>query len=300
MKLYQLTASDRNIVGVEFDRGMINFTEAFQVYNFIKKKRMMVRIGSLQELISMDGFSDELILRVFDYLETHSLWEQFLIEENYIIEAPIKNPGKILCVGLNYISHAAEGGQSLPDEPIFFNKAGSIVIGMDDSIELPLGVGRVDHELELAVIISRKAKNVTVDDFEQYVAGYTIFNDITARDMQRGFKETGKPWFLSKSLDTFGPMGPCMVTSKELPFPFDLEMELRVNGEVRQKANTANMVFKIPHLISWVSQYLTLLPGDVISTGTTQGISPLNAGDQVEAEIERIGILKNSVINAKT
>ena len=134
MKLYQLSLSEQFVVGVEIDRGLINFTEAFQAYNFIKKKRMMVKFGSIQDLISLPYFSDDLILRVFDYLETHNFWDQFVIKDEYVTLAPILNPGKILCVGLNYLAHAAEGGQNIPDEPLYFCKVGSIVIGHNEII----------------------------------------------------------------------------------------------------------------------------------------------------------------------
>jgi 5-oxopent-3-ene-1,2,5-tricarboxylate decarboxylase/2-hydroxyhepta-2,4-diene-1,7-dioate isomerase len=295
MKLFQLALTREQAIGVEIDRGLINFTEAFQTYNFIRKKRMMVKLGSIQELISLSDFSDDLILRVFDYLETHNLWEQFIIQDDYDIKAPILNPGKILCVGLNYIAHAAEGGQDVPDKPNFFGKVGSSVIGTDEGILLPDGVGRVDYELELAVVISKKARNINPDHFEKYVAGYTVFNDVTARDLQKAAKTAGRPWFLSKNMDTFGPMGPCLVTPRELPYPFDLDTELRLNGEVKQKSNTGNMIFKIPQLLSMISKYLTLYPGDLISTGTSEGVGGIKRGDLIEAEIEKIGILRNKV-----
>ena len=295
MKLYQLSLSEQFVIGVEIDRGLINFTEAFQAYNFIKKKRMMVKFGSIQDLISLPYFSDDLILRVFDYLETHNFWDQFVIKDEYVILAPILNPGKILCVGLNYLAHAAEGGQNIPDEPMYFCKVGSIVIGQNDVVRIPASVTRVDFELELAVVIGKTAYQVEQENFENYIAGYTILNDITARDMQRGFKTAGQPWFLSKNMDTFAPMGPCLITPKEIPYPFSLDLELKVNGEVKQKSNTSNMIFKIPQLISFISKYLTLRPGDVISTGTTEGIGTLTHGDLIEASIEKIGSLNNTV-----
>lgn len=295
MKLYQLSTAEQFVIAVEIDRGLINFTDAFQTYNFIKKKRMMVKLSSIQDLISLPNFSDDLILRVFDYLETHNLWDQFVIKDEYDTLAPVLNPGKILCVGLNYLAHAAEGGHDIPDEPLFFSKVGSIVIGPNDVVRIPTLVDRVDYELELAVVIGKPAYQVQQDDFEKYIAGYTILNDITARNMQRGFKKSGQPWFLSKNMDTFAPMGPCLITPKEMVYPFNLDMELKVNGIIKQKSNTANMIFKIPQLLSFISQYLTLQPGDVISTGTSEGVGALNDGDLIEASIEKIGTLYNTV-----
>ncbi len=296
MKIYQLVVNHEKVVAIEMDRGLVDFTGAFQSYNFIKKNRMMVRIGSIKNFLTSGFLSDDKILNVFDFLESHNFWEQFIIKGDYKIVAPILNPGKIIAIGLNYASHALEGGRDVPDEPIFFDKAGSVVIGHNDEIQIPANAGRVDHEIELAVVIRKKAKNIIRENYIDYVFGYTIFNDITARDMQRREKEKQQPWFRSKNFDTFGPMGPCIVTPKKIPDPHNLEMELRLNDTIRQKSNTGNMVFKIPQLMEYITKYLTLYPGDLISTGTPEGISQLHAGDVVEAEISHIGVLRNRVI----
>ncbi len=299
MKLYQLLLKDEKVVAVEVDRGLVNFTAAYHAYNFLKKDKMAVRIPTLFQLLQFPGFSDELILKVLDYLESHNLWEYYLITENYRILAPVLQPGKIIAIGLNYAAHAAEGGRSAPEEPIFFGKVGSIVIGPDDNIRIPPRVGRVDHELELGVIIGKKASRISEDEAYQYVAGYTVFNDVTARALQRQDKAAQNPWFRSKNMDTFAPMGPCMVTRNGISDPMNLQMELRVNGVVRQKVSTANMIFPIPTLLAYVTRYLTLYPGDVLATGTPEGVSELHEGNVVEAEIERIGILRNTVALAK-
>jgi 2-keto-4-pentenoate hydratase/2-oxohepta-3-ene-1,7-dioic acid hydratase in catechol pathway len=256
---------------------------------------MMVKMASVKDLFNTHNYSEELILRTFDCLDSHNLWDQFLLNKDYKIVAPIQNPGKIIAIGLNYTAHASEGGREVPENPFYFAKVGSVVIGQDSEILIPSHTGRVDHELELAVVMGKKAKHVHSENVEEYIAGYTIFNDVTARDMQKQAKISQGPWFQSKNFDTFGPMGPCLVTRNDLPLPIMLDMELRVNGIGRQRSNTENMVFNIPQLISYITKYITLYPGDLISTGTPEGVGELLDGDIVEAEIEKIGILRNKV-----
>jgi len=295
MKIYQLSVNNEKLIAIEVDKGLLNFTRAFQMFNFIKKNRMMVKISTINELINLPNYSVNLIQQVFDFLETHNLWDRFFVKNEYKILAPIPKPSKIIAIGLNYAAHASEGGKEVPEEPIFFDKVGSVVIGQDDEINIPSDIGRVDHELELAVIIGKEAKNVQPENSEKFIAGYTIFNDITARNIQKEAKLKGQPWFRSKNFDTFGPMGPCMVTTNDLPLPLELDMELRINEIGRQKSNTNHMVFKVPQLMAYITRYLTLYPGDLISTGTPEGISELHEDDIVEAEIEKIGVLRNRV-----
>lgn len=296
MKIFQLSVNREKIVAVEVERGLVDLTGAFHAYNFMKKNRMMIKLCSIIDFFCLPDFTEDIILRTFDFLESHNLWEQFIVKDNYKILAPIQNPGKIIAVGLNYAAHVNESGKEVPTEPVFFDKAGSVVIGKDDEIIIPSEVGRVDHEIELAVIIGKSAKNVKQENFENYIAGYTIFNDITARDLQKQAKLLQQPWFRSKNFDTFGPMGPCLVTTADIPFPVELEMELRVDEIARQKSNTGNMIFKLPQLMEYITRYLTLYPGDLISTGTPEGVGELSDGSIVEAEIEQIGVLSNKVV----
>lgn len=205
-------------------------------------------------------------------------------------------PGKLICLGRNYALHAAESGFDVPKEPIIFLKSSSCVIGQDEDIVYPPFVGRLDPEVELAVVIGRTCKNVKKADAYDYVFGYCVMNDVTARDMQEADIAEKNPWFRSKSLDTFGPMGPWIVTRDEVGDPGKLELELRVNGQTRQKDTTAHMIFDVPTLIQFISGLMTLYPGDVISTGTPHGIAPLAVGDVVEAEVSGVGILRNRVI----
>lgn len=209
--------------------------------------------------------------------------------------APIPRPSKIIALGRNYRAHALESGHDIPDEPVLFAKAPSSVIGPGAAIVYPDGVKRLDPEIELGVVIGRKARFVSETEALDHVAGYTIVNDVTARDVQRRDQERKWPWFRSKSFDTFCPMGPYLVLRDQVPDPHNLELSLRVNGELRQHSTTSKMIFPIPHIIAFISNYMTLEPGDVIATGTPEGIAPLNRGDLVECTITGLGTLVNRV-----
>ncbi len=210
---------------------------------------------------------------------------------------PLLRPGKIICLGLNYKSHAAEGGWDVPQEPVYFEKSSSCIIPHKAQIRLPEDIGRIDPEVEIAVIIGRMCKNEDLKSAESAIAGYTILNDVTARSMQRQDQSKKYPWFRSKSMDTFCPVGPWIVTTDEINWKDDLKIELRINRETKQSSRTSNMIFSIPEIIVAITRYLTLYPGDIISTGTPEGISPIKPGDFVECEIEKIGILANPVIS---
>jgi len=197
-------------------------------------------------------------------------------------------PSKIVCVGRNYAAHAAEHQAEVPEEPMLFLKPPSALIGHQMPISFPDGIGRVDHEAELAVIMKRQARRVSRDEALAYVLGYTCANDVSARAYQ---KKDGQ-WGRAKGFDTFCPLGPWISTDIN---PLDVAVRARVNGEVRQNARTSAMIFDVPTLISFISHVMTLQPGDVILTGTPAGVSELLDGDEVTIEIEGIGALTNSV-----
>jgi 2-keto-4-pentenoate hydratase/2-oxohepta-3-ene-1,7-dioic acid hydratase in catechol pathway len=206
--------------------------------------------------------------------------------------APVA-PSKIVCVGRNYREHAAELGNKMPDEPLLFLKAPSAVIASGDSIELPLQSEQVEHEGELGVVIGRRAKQLTNDeDPLDYVLGYTCVNDVTARDLQRKDVQFTR----AKSFDTFCPVGPFIVAGLD---PLNLGVVTRVNGAVKQSGRTADMAFSVPFLVRYISNVMTLYPGDLIATGTPAGVSPMKDGDTVEVEIEGIGVLRNIVCDEK-
>ena len=212
----------------------------------------------------------------------------------------IARPSKIVCVGLNYRGHAAETNAPVPREPVLFFKAASALCGANDDLILPRGSEKTDWEVELAVVIGRRAKYVERDEAIAYVAGYALHNDYSEREYQL---ERGGQWVKGKSCDTFAPLGPYLVTRDEVPDPHNLRLWLKVNGELMQEANTSDLIFDIPTLISYTSQFMTLLPGDVISTGTPAGVGLgrkppryLRHGDVVEAGIDGLGTSFQRVI----
>jgi len=199
-------------------------------------------------------------------------------------------PTKIIALGLNYRDHAAEFGHPVPDEPLIFMKPSTSVIGPDADIVYPRMSRRVDYEAELAVVIGKTARHAPEDQALDYVLGYTAFNDVTARDLQ---KKDGQ-FTRAKGFDTFAPLGPWIET--DLPDPDNLTVEAYLNGERRQHSSTSNMVFGVAHLISFISRIMTLLPGDVIATGTPSGIGPMRVGDVIEIRVEGIGALRNRLV----
>ena len=199
---------------------------------------------------------------------------------------PPTRPSKIVAVGLNYKAHAEEMGKPLPDEPLLFMKPSTAVISNKMKIILPQMSERVDYEGELAIVIGRKCKNISEEEAKNYILGYTCFNDVTARDLQ---KKDGQ-YTRAKSFDTFAPYGPWINTEIE---PDNLNITTKVNGEIKQTGNTSDMIFSPYKLVSFISKIMTLLPGDVVITGTPPGVGPLNDGDKVEVEIEGIGTLIN-------
>jgi len=206
--------------------------------------------------------------------------------------APV-TPSKIVCVGRNYREHAAELGNKMPDEPLLFLKPSSCIVGNGDRIELPPQSQQVEHEGELGVVIGRSAKKLSDDDDPlSYVLGYTCVNDVTARDLQRKDVQFTR----GKSFDTFCPVGPWVTSDID---PTRVDVTTRVNGEVKQNGNTADMAFPVSFLIRYISNIMTLNPGDLIATGTPAGVSKMKHGDQVEVEVAGIGILRNSIYDPR-
>jgi len=218
--------------------------------------------------------------------------------------SPITNPNKVIAIGLNYIDHIKESNAAVPKIPIMFTKYTSSIVGNGDEVRWdPTLSEKVDWEVELAVVIGKSAYRVSEEDAFDYVVGYTVCNDVSARDLQT---ERGDQWIRGKSLDTFCPLGPCIVTKDEIKDPHNLKLKTTVNGKVMQDSNTKELLFKIPHLISYLSQAFTLQPGDVIITGTPPGVGMgmkppvyLKDGDVMTVEIEGIGELTNSCVEIK-
>lgn len=216
---------------------------------------------------------------------------------------PVPDPQKIVCVGLNYRDHAAETGAPIPREPVLFSKFASALIGPDEPIVLPAVSNKVDFEAELVLVVGRKGRNLAADTAMECLAGYTVGHDVSARDWQ--LEKDGKQWLAGKTFDTFAPTGPHLVTRDEVPDPHSLPIRLRLNGRTMQDSNTRQMIFPAGAVLAYVSQVVTLLPGDLIFTGTPPGVGVarkpqvfLKGGDMVEVEIEGLGVLRNQVVQA--
>src|SRR5581483_2694216 len=223
----------------------------------------------------------------------------FIPVESVRLRAPISRPGKIACVGLNYALHSREQDRDPPRKPVFFLKSNNTICGPGDPIVLPINSNEVDYEAEFAVVIGKRGKRIPVEKAFEHIVGYMILNDVTARDMQYGDRQ----WFRGKSCDTFGPTGPWIVTKDEIPDPENLGISLTLNGKTMQDSRTSDLIFKIPFLISYLSQSLTWEVGDVLSTGTPGGVGRyrqppvyLQAGDNVSVTVEKIGTLSNPVV----
>jgi 2-keto-4-pentenoate hydratase/2-oxohepta-3-ene-1,7-dioic acid hydratase in catechol pathway len=200
-------------------------------------------------------------------------------------------PSKIIALGVNYRSHGEEMSHRIPTEPLIFLKPSTSVIGPEDNIIYPESSQRVDYEGELGVVIKSITQHISKEEAVHHILGYTCVNDVTARDLQ----SKDKQWTRSKSFDTFCPIGPCIETELD---PASLSLETCLNGEIKQKTSTANLIFPVFELVSFISHIMTLLPGDVIATGTTSGIGPMQPGDTVEVKIENIGTLRNYVVRS--
>lgn len=246
--------------------------------------------------------------RLLEEGEEKALREEGALHElcDLEIAAPIPRPRKnIVCLGLNYADHIAEGDRTrgghpraLPEHPVFFTKPPTAVAGPYDDIVYPRATERLDYEVELAFVVGRKGKYISEGDAYDHIAGYTVLNDVSARDLQRRHQQ----WYKGKSCDTFAPMGPCLVTADEVGDPMDLDLGLKVNGRTRQSSNTGNMIFGIEEIVSVLSQGTTLDAGDIVATGTPSGVGYahplglLKVGDVVEAWIEGIGTIRNRVV----
>jgi 2-keto-4-pentenoate hydratase/2-oxohepta-3-ene-1,7-dioic acid hydratase in catechol pathway len=220
---------------------------------------------------------------------------------NPTFAAPIPDPGKVICIGLNYRDHAIETKAQIPTEPVVFNKFPSCIVGPGAQVKLPRESPQVDFEGELVVVIGKTGRRIPREQAFDHVFGYTVGHDVSARDWQKN--KEGKQWLLGKSFDGFAPLGPAIVGKDEIADPHALKIQTRLNGEVMQDSNTGDMIFKIDELIAYVSQVTTIEPGDLIYTGTPAGVGVarnpqrfLKPGDVVEIEIEKLGVLNNEFI----
>ncbi|WP_114936816.1 fumarylacetoacetate hydrolase family protein [Mucilaginibacter endophyticus] len=245
-----------------------------------------------EQFFETDGLS-----RLADFVKDNLLPE---VAEDVRLGSPIARPSKLVCIGLNYADHAKETNAPLPPEPVIFMKSTTAIVGPFDDIMIPKNSVKTDWEVELAVVIGKKASYVEEAEAMDYVAGYVLHNDVSEREFQL---ERNGTWDKGKGCDTFAPLGPFLATPDEIADPHNLRLWLTVNGETMQDGTTSNFIFNLPHLISYTSQFMTLLPGDIISTGTPAGVGLgmkppiyLKAGDVVELGIEGLGQSKQNLI----
>ena len=259
-------------------------------------------LSAFGEDFNQEFFGSDGIQRLTEWLESQQ--QSLPIVDNHIRWAPpVAIPSKIICVGLNYSDHAKESGMAIPEEPVLFFKASSALSGPYDPVVIPPNSEKTDWEVELALVIGKQGSYVEEQDAISHVAGYAVMNDLSERAYQ--LEGTGQ-WVKGKSCDTFAPLGPYLATTDEVANVHNLDLWLKVNDQFKQQGNTETLIFKIPFLVSYISQYMTLLPGDIISTGTPSGVgfgfTPpqfLKAGDVVELGIEGLGSSKQTLIDYK-
>ncbi|MGQ9759288.1 MAG: fumarylacetoacetate hydrolase family protein [Candidatus Methanomethylicaceae archaeon] len=282
----------------------------------IIKEDFVIKLTSFQCLRSMDlsnskdllpfiaGVNDKTLELLKNDVESISVQklEGMLKSEDVMkikdvkLRAPLLRPPAVFCLGFNYRSHAPELNRSVPEAPIVFLKPSASVIGPEEEIILPRVSSRVDYEVELTIVMGKGGRYIKRSEAYERIFGYTVLNDITARDIQQRDFSLSRPWLRSKGFDTFAPIGPIIVTHDEIGDPMALDLELRINGEIKQKSNTKEMIFEVPTIVEYISSFTTLEPGSIIATGTPEKIGQLRDGDNVEAYIEKIGILKNKAV----
>ena len=252
-------------------------------------------VSSFVEDYNEDFFMNDGILKLRNWLKENQ-HKCPVIDNNIRIGPPLSRPSKIVCVGLNYAQHAAESGMDIPNEPVLFFKASSAIVGPYDPVVIPKNSSKTDWEVELAIVIGKKASYVSEEDALDYVAGYMLHNDVSEREFQL---ERSGQWVKGKSCDSFAPIGPFIATCDEIEDPNNLKLWLKLNGETMQNSNTSDFIFNVEHVVSYISQFMSLLPGDIISTGTPFGVglglNPpkyLKEGDVMELGIENLGISK--------
>ena len=271
MKLFRYGPDGQEKPGVELDSGKrVSVSSLIQDYN-----ESFFQNGGLEKLRDVD------------------LTNLPEVNEKERFGPPVSRPSKIICVGLNYANHAREAGMDIPKEPILFFKASTSLCGPYDTVIIPKNSLKTDWEVELNIVIGKKAQYVSIEDAYDYIAGYTLANDISEREFQL---EKGGQWVKGKSCDTFSPVGPYLVTKDEIPNPNNLKLWLKVNGEMRQNSNTQEFIFNVEQVVSYISQFMTLLPGDMIFTGTPPGVGMgmkppvfVKDGDVMELGIDGLG-----------
>ena len=303
MKVAQFDSENGLFVGLELDGKWINYSKASAVYYALVHDLTLPPRPTIELLLEQEQFDAAEFKSIAGFVRKNKLQQFMAPPEGSMLRAPLMRPRKIVALGLNYGLHVKEGSLSKPSEPVLFLKAGSSVIDPGAPIRIPRGMGRIDHEVELAVVIGKTASGVQRKNAFAYVAGYTICNDVTARTLQTEDINRRYPWFRTKSFDTFTPLGPWIVPAAHVANPDDLGIVTRVNGVVKQDGRTSRLIWDLPHIIRSASAVMTLHPGDIILTGTPDGVGQgrtppefLAAGDLVEIEIEGIGRIETPMV----
>ncbi|WP_017798104.1 fumarylacetoacetate hydrolase family protein [Oceanobacillus kimchii] len=299
MRLLTFQHNEQAKVGIQQKETVYDLQKLTEQFNQANDESLLMEYD-LDSIVIQNEEVMESIILVWQWAEKNidSLSGVTYKWEDVKILAPVNRPGKLVCVGNNYMDHCIEQDVEPPKKPMIFSKWASCIIGPDDAIKLPEESVQVDYEAELAVVIGKKGKNITEEEALDYVFGYTIINDVSARDIQ--FEDV--QWVRGKSYDTFAPIGPVIVTKDEIEDPHQLDITLELNGEKLQDSNTTNLIFDIPYIISYLSKGFTFEPGDIIATGTPHGVGVfrdpqvfLKSGDTCTIEIENIGVLENTI-----
>ena len=286
-------------IGVELESGILDIPDAASHFGRKYHVRGHSFPATMMDLLNWESGIEVVRQIVQRYTKTPE-GERLMTRplKDVTLEAPISRPGKIVALGRNYMDHVQETGSDIPDFPVIFAKFPSSVIGPNDNISIPKVSSKIDWEVELGVVIGKSCRDVSAKKSLDFVAGYTVINDVSARDLQMNDEQ----WVRGKSLDGFCPMGPCIVTKDELGDASNLKMYTKVNGDLKQESSTSKLIYNVPKIISYLSKSFTLEPGDVIATGTPSGVGfvreppeYLKAGDNVEMYIENIGYLRNKI-----
>lgn len=293
MKLLQFHGGDGLTLGVKTENGVIDVAAASEALGIEAPT-------SLIEVIEMGQPALDAIGNVVEAVSASESASNWRLDEMGMQYGPaVADPGKIICVGLNYRRHAAETNMAIPETPVLFSKFNNSIAAYGDSVSLPPVAIQYDYEVELGVVIGKPARNVSAGDALDYVLGYVTSNDISVRDLQTRTSQ----WLLGKTLDNFLPVGPYLVTADEVGDPQQLAIKTWVNGDLRQNSHTGDMIFPVAEIVSYISRYFTLEPGDLIVTGTPEGVAMGRAdkpwlvpGDEVVVEVEKLGTLKNVMV----
>jgi len=299
MILLQFRTGQEMHLGVKTQRGVVDVTAARSETSAGKHDADAGIPSNLAAVCAGGSAACEALERFVQHLLASELGNNWLCDEATLTYGPcVASPGKIICVGLNYRRHAVESGMAIPTSPVLFPKYSNTIAASGEQIVLPAAAVEYDYEAELGVVIGKRAKNVSEQEALKYVIGYCNLNDLSARDLQ--FRTS--QWLLGKTLDQFLPIGPYLVTAEEVRDPQALAIRCWVNGALRQNSSTADMIFSVAYLVSYLSQYMTLEPGDVIATGTPEGVvfgmqekQWLKPGDEVSIEIAGLGQLTNTM-----